>query len=263
MNLLIAAAISFLPFFETRNSQVLSSVAELVGEEALGEDFGDFAEPQPAKSGQAAGAAGKADFPDLKCVERCPVCEGRGKFVLREQDFGQRADGRIGARDFRTLPCALCKGKGRLPGYRRVRELLLAVAADRRRFEAAHLARGEIKVGEAFVPAAEYALMDKDRRKLVERTFGEPCPACLWTGLAECKKCDGTGKIECPNRNCKGGWSVTKAKRGKKRSLSSSVVVEVCEECGGCAFVRCPTCSGERATPCRKCAGMGEKKKGR
>ena len=87
-------------------------------------------------------------------------------------------------------------------------ELALQVAADRAAFAAEHQGRGEIAVGDAFVPNAKHAELGKDRLKLVEEAFGHPCKKCNWTGLEPCKKCSGNGLVKCTNSDCKGGWAV-------------------------------------------------------
>jgi len=167
-------------------------------------------------------------------------------------------------------------------------ELALQVSADRAAFAAEHQGRGEIAVGEAFVPNAKHAELDKDRLKLVENAFGHPCKKCNWTGLEPCKKCSGNGLVKCSNSDCKGGWAVVKTttessvrKTGsssngirsnngmRSRSGSRSTVrketkinVSPCPVCGGAKQLVCPDCGGRRAHPCSKCGGLGTKTKG-
>ena len=168
-------------------------------------------------------------------------------------------------------------------------ELALQVASDRAAFAAEHQGRGEIAVGEAFVPNEKYDSLDKERLKLVEAAFGHPCKKCNWTGLEPCRKCSGSGLVKCSNSDCKGGWAVVKtttessvrksgsssngirSNNGGLRSRSGSrstvrketkINVSPCPVCGGAKQTVCPDCGGRRAHPCSKCNGLGIKTKG-
>ena len=187
MNLSIAIiAVSFLPFFEARN-QVANFVYE----------------PPPE------GMSVKPALPNLTVTESCPGCDGKGELVLEEPDYGQ-AKGRLGPAKKTRKQCPLCNGKGKIQAFMNPSELALQVAADRAKFAAEHQGRGEIAVGDAFVPNAKHAELGKDRLKLVEEAFGHPCKKCNWTGLEPCKKCSGNGLVKCTNSDCKGGWAVVK-----------------------------------------------------
>ena len=158
MNLAIAIlAVSFLPFFEARN-QVANFVFD----------------PPPE------GKTVKPVLPNLIVTETCPGCDGKGELVLEEPDYGQ-AKGRIGPAKKTRKQCPLCNGKCKIQAFMNPSELALQVSADRAAFAAEHQGRGEIAVGEAFVPNAKHAELDKDRLKLVENAFGHPCKKCNWT----------------------------------------------------------------------------------
>lgn len=260
----ILLAVSFLPFFEARN-QVANFVIT------------------PPAEGQGV----KPALPDMHVVDSCPGCGGKGELVLEEPDYGQ-AKGRIGAARKVRKDCPLCGGKGKIKAFMNPAELARQVAADRAAFAAEHQGRGEIAVGEAFVPNATYGTLGKDRRKLVADAFGHPCKKCNWTGLEACRKCSGNGIVDCSNPDCKGGWSVVKTttestvtksggssggirSNGGVRSHNSSrrtsrketkINVSPCSVCGGARFKVCPDCSGRRAHPCTKCSGTGTKVKG-
>ena len=267
MNILTALlAVSFLEFFETRN-QVANFVID----------------PPPE------GTSVKVEKPQLTVRDRCPGCEGKGQLVMVEPDFGQ-SKGRLGSAKKVKKECPLCNGRGKIESFMNPNELSLQVSKDLEAFAAAHQGKGEIRVGEAFVPNARHRELseakDKERLKLVEEAFGHPCKKCTWTGLEACKKCKGQGVIACDNSDCKGGWAVVKTTTekttvksggssggirggfrsggGSRRSSTKETTVNVspCPVCGGTKFIVCPECSGHRAHPCSKCNGLGIKMKG-
>ncbi len=257
-------AVSFLPFFEAKN-----------------EAAGNIADPAGVRTRTA-----EAVRPDLTAREKCPACAGKGRIKLIEPELGQY-NGRIGARARKTAECPLCRGAGRLAAFTDPDALALQVAKDRETFEATHLSRGEIPVGEAFLPRETYDRLatDKDKEilKLVKEAYGEPCAKCNWTGIEPCRKCGGKGVVKCTGSDCKNGWTVTKTSTsctksrsgGNSLSLSGSrrqsggsrvsrkeerISVSVCPDCGGAALVKCGECGGRRAIPCRKCNGTGVKR---
>ena len=265
MSILAAVlAVSFLQFFEARN-QVANFVIT----------------PPPE------GTSVKPELPDLVVRDQCPGCEGKGNLVLEEPDYGQ-AKGRIGPARKVKKQCPLCDGKGKLQAYMNPAELSRQVAADRAEFAAEHQGKGEIAVGEAFVPNATYKELSKEQRKLVEEAFGHPCKKCNWTGVEACTKCHGSGTVRCTNTDCKGGWQVVKtttessvsksgsssggirssggfrSSGGSRRTTRKETKVNVspCPVCGGAKFLPCPDCGGRRAHPCSKCSGLGIKTKG-
>ena len=267
MNCIVLIAISFLPFFEARN-QVANFVIT----------------PPPE------GTSVKPELPNLVVRDTCPGCEGKGELVLEEPDYGQ-AKGRLGPARKVRKKCPLCDGKGKVQAFMDPAALALQVAADRAAFAAEHQGRGEIAVGEAFVPNGKHGELDKERLKLVENAFGHPCKKCNWTGIEACKKCSGKGLVRCSSSDCKGGWQVVKtttessvtksgsslgglggsrssggfrSSGGSRRTSRKETKVNVspCPICGGARFTVCPDCGGRRAHPCPKCNGLGIKTKG-
>jgi hypothetical protein len=258
----VASAMSFLPFFEARNA----------GANAI-------LRPPPPDAPVA-----QATRPDLSVVSKCPGCGGTGELVLKEPNFGQ-ADGRIGKAAATHRKCPVCDGAKRLSTFADPHETAMQVARDFDAYTAAHISKGEVPVGCAYVPREVYESADKKMLKRVEKAFGEPCKKCSWTGLEGCRKCSGLGYLQCPNEECKGGWAVTKTTTsysrsrssggggcGTSRTISSSrrsnrfskketkVTVQVCPVCNGAKIVICPECRGAKASACRKCGGTGVKK---
>ena len=263
----LVLAVSFLPFFEAKNT-----VANyLVNPPAEGESV-------------------TCQRPGFQVRETCPACEGKGEFMLEEQNFGQ-SNGRLGGGQKKRLKCPVCKGQKRFDTFMAPSELILQVARDREKFNSDHQGRGEVPVGQAYVPQADYEKIKTDRQKLklIEEAYGKPCATCNWTGVEPCKKCDGRGVMSCPDDDCKGGWAVVKTTTSYTRTKSGSsgfnngynrggfnssggsrrisrkeekINVHVCTECGGATQVLCPECQGRRAKPCRKCNGTGMKQKG-
>lgn len=264
MNVLpLLLAVSFLDFFEARN-QIANFIIT------------------PPANGQVV----QAEKPKLFVRETCPGCNGEGKLILKEPDFGQ-SKGRMGISRKTTKTCPLCQGKKAIEAFVNPNDLALQVSKDLTTFASRHQGKGEIAVGGAFIPNDKYDTLDKDHRKLIEETFGHPCKKCNWTGLEACKKCSGRGIIPCSNNDCKGGWAVvttttekTVVKSGgnsnnysgggyrshnnsRRTSVKETKVnVSPCPVCGGAKFIPCPECSGRRAAPCKKCNGLGIKVKG-
>ena len=267
----LAAAVSFLPFFESRNAGVNAMLRP---------------PPPPPPGAQAASAPAPATRPPLEAAAKCPACEGAGELLLAEPNFGQ-SDGRIGrAREVRKR-CPLCGGRRFIEGYIDPGEAAMQASRDFEAYSAAHLARGEVPLGGAFVPREVCDHADRKILKRAEKSFGEACKRCNWTGIEPCRKCDGRGILKCPGADCKGGWAVTKTTTSYSRSRSggrhgissyghgfhsggsrnytrkeTKVTVQLCPSCGGAKSVICPECSGRRAATCRKCSGSGMKKKG-
>ena len=262
MNTIALIALSFLPYFEARN-QIANFVVK----------------PPPD------GVTVKSEKPDLVVRSKCPACEGRGELVLEEPDFGQ-AKGRLGGGKKTRRKCPICRGAGKTESFMNPAELTVQVARDREQFRSDHQGRGEIAVGEAFVPNATYAELDRKTLKLVEDAYGKPCNKCNWTGIEACRKCSGQGLIPCTESDCKGGFLVTKTttertrtssggnsfgggNRGGMRSSGSrrtsfketKVTVQECPTCGGSKYIVCPECGGRKAHPCKRCSGLGTKQK--
>lgn len=254
-------AISFLQFFEDRNTMAnFVLVPPLEGEEVT------------------------IVRPDLSVVEKCPACKGAGKLKLEEPNYGQ-ANGRLGSGRRITKECPICKGGGRLDSFLDPATLQTQIAKDREEFASKHQGKGEIAVGEAFVPNEVYREAKRKDLKLVEQAYGAPCKKCMWTGLALCSACKGQGIMPCPSKDCKNGWDVTEKttsytrtssgggtiggthNSGFRRSNSrrttrkeTKITVTLCTICGGAAHVKCPTCGGRRYNVCPTCKGTGLKR---
>ncbi len=257
----LVLAVSFLPYFEDRN-QVANFVL----------------------SPPAAGQEVRPEKPKLKIDDKSSVCSGTGELSLEEPDYGQLS-GRIGGAKKTKKKCPVCSGRGKVESYMAPADLTRKVAEDRSAFEANHQSKGEIPVGQAFVPNATYKAADKATLKLVDEAYCRPCPKCTWTGIEACSKCHGKGLVACPEKDCKAGFLVTKTTIEKSRTSSggasgrsfgnnrmrsssrrtssreTKVTVQVCPTCGGAKMVACPECGGMKAHPCKKCNGLGTKQK--
>jgi hypothetical protein len=263
LNMTVASfvvAISFLPFFEAKNTAVNNLINQ---------------DPS-VNANQIA-----CQKPELLAREKCPACRATGILVLEEKDFGQFTAYRLDSPKKIRQKCPFCKGAKYIEAFYNPTELKLLVARERSRFEADHQAKGEVPVGEAFIPKADYDKLDRKTTKLLKETYGEPCRSCHWLGITACRDCDGRGHVKCPNKDCKDGWAVTKtessytkvssggsmSRNSYNRSGSSrrvtrkktNVNVHLCEDCCGAGLLVCPDCSGKRALPCKKCNGLGTK----
>ena len=195
----------------------------------------------------------------------CPVCKGERKTTIKSPDYGQ-GTGAIGSRNrlTREIDCPLCHGQGSFASFRAPAEVTRFLAEGRREFETAHQAAGDRKVGYAFVSEALASGFTARERALVASGYGVPCPVCGFTGLVECRDCDGDGIVACKAKGCRSGWIIEKQLDNtyQRRHTSGTVRnavpdVTVCPACGGVAQVRCETCGGKRMVPCKKCAGEG------
>jgi len=65
--------------------------------------------------------------------------------------------------------------------------------------------------------------------------------------MAACPKCGGSGVLEC--HRCKGAGKVKKADSGAAMDASSGA---------GSEEVKCPSCHGVGTEPCSRCDGSGE-----
>lgn len=89
-----------------------------------------------------------------------------------------------------------------------------------------------------------------------------PCRACGWSGVERCRKCQATGLVRCPGRECKDGWIVRRNEVGSgKYNRHFKMTVTPCPECNGLGKIVCPACRGMEGLPCRICGGMGKKVK--
>lgn len=255
-NILFAAAISFLPYFEARNSlalRALSSETDVEGGE-------NDAVPT---------------LPDMTKRVKCISCKGHGVLNLKEEDFGQ-LKGRIRSAKKIKCKCPVCNGSGRRTIYLDQDELKVAIARDYAKYREGHSLRGEVASGAYFFPK-ESTADKKTMRKITDQT-GKVCSKCDWSGIETCKKCKGAGLLKCPNKNCYYGWSVTeedeeakngpgesqgayKSSRGKKPDYLRKISVEICEDCKGAGKIVCEECAGKGAVACKSCRGIGYKTK--
>lgn len=262
INIVGVLAISFLPFFESRNEIALYIINP------------------PTNTSSSA----KIERPELITIDKCPGCDGAGKLKLEEPDFGQNK-GRIGGKGRRiNKECPLCRGGGKIKSFINPANVAMQLSNDYNTFSSRHQSKGDIAVGNAYIPHDAYEKLDKKKLKLIENAYGNPCKTCKWTGIEACKKCDGEGIVKCTESDCKDGWTVTEKTSSYTRTSSggsfggygnrsrssgnrrvsvkeTKIVVNVCTTCGGTDFVRCPACMGMRAHPCKRCGGTGMKSK--
>jgi hypothetical protein len=253
-------AISFLPFFEAKNTAVNNII-------------------NPSTSSETKETA--CDKPELIRREKCPACKASGIIVLEEQNFGQLNEYRLDTTKKIRQKCPFCGGNKFIEAFYNPTELKLLVAQERSKFEADHLSKGEVPIGKAFIPKESYSKLDRKMTKLLKEVYGEPCRSCHWLGITACKECDGNGFIKCPNHDCKKGWAVTKTESSYTKTSSggslsggfgnrsnssrritrkkTNINVNLCPDCLGLSFIKCDECNGRRAMPCKKCNGLGTK----
>ena len=177
--------------------------------------------------------------------------------------------------------CPVCGGKRSWRAYVAPAVLAEMVAKARTTFVATHQGKGDVAVGQAFVPREIHDSADRKQLKMAEDAYGKPCNSCNWTGLAECKACKGTGIVKCSDKDCKEGWIVTTTTSStsttpdnrrdrtrnssgfrhtshhRSRTVRTTVTVTECPTCQGAAMSICRQCQGMRASSCQKCRGAG------
>lgn len=254
LNVIFAAALSFLPYFEARNNLALRSIMPEAANELKESDC-------------------KPILPDMTKLVKCMSCKGNGVLVLKEEDFGQLT-GRIRSARKIKQKCPICGGKGKRMLFIAQEELKAAIAKDYAKYCEKHSKRGEIAFGAYFLPK-DCNADKKTIRRVIDQT-GKVCRKCEWSGIDTCRKCKGEGLLRCSDKNCHYGWSVKEESGDAERDSSDSVVahksgsgkkpdylrkisVEICEECHGSCFVICENCSGRGAVACKSCRGVGYK----
>ncbi len=188
---------------------------------------------------------------------RCPVCKGKKPFIVLEPDKGQ-LKGKIKASELKgehRITCPVCRGKGRLHGYREISEMMRAFAEGRIQFEAEHRAKGDELVGRAFVNGT--VELKPKQLAAVGTAFGVECRSCGWTGVAKCRECSNKGIVKCDAPKCRGtGWIIEKDSTSTAKTRKPPIVT-MCEKCRGTGEVLCPDCYGKRGIPCDRCKGQG------
>ncbi len=230
-------------FFEAKNNLALTAAG--IKTQAAAADGGDTAIIEKTKN-----------FLVFQSY-RCPVCEGKKPFIVYEPDKGQ-LKGKIKASALKgehRVICPVCKGKGRLSGYREIPDMMRAFAEGRTQFEAEHRAKSEELLGRAFVPANE--TLTPKQMAAVSTAFGVSCRSCGWSGVERCRECSNKGVVKCERPKCRGtGWIIEKDATSTSKTKKPPTV-KMCETCRGTGEVICPECDGKRGVPCEKCKGQG------
>jgi DnaJ-class molecular chaperone len=184
----------------------------------------------------------------------CRKCNGSGKYQI---DLGSDS----GAKNVKAVDgvaCPVCKGVGSFAGYREISKVKMAVLQGRREFERRQMVAGDVRVGQALVPAALESLLVSRQRALVMTGMPAPCAECQLTGRQKCVTCKGTGWVKCRYQGCVNGEiKVTHKSTSRRSTRVDAPTVSKCPECDGTGEVPCETCKGSSSVACKVCDGSG------
>lgn len=190
----------------------------------------------------------------------CLRCHGSGK--LTREKSGIKWEGSA-LKSFQVT-CLTCNGAGKLvraytPDERlEHQERLLTRTANEQ------LARGNLPVGAAYLPAAEADALSPEAYAAIAREYPLPCGKCFGLGYACCRTCDGTGKKD-EEKVLKEREREAERERRKNKGRvthTSTVPHPYAGDDGFASAQRgdtltCETCLGKGRTPCTACDASG------
>ena len=184
----------------------------------------------------------------------CRKCNGTGKYQV---DVG-KINHVKNIKAVEGIACPACKGVGGAIGYRDVAKVKMAILQGRREFERRQMVTGDVRVGQALVPASLDAVLTNRQRTLVMTGIPVPCSSCQLTGRQKCVTCQGSGWVKCDYTGCEHG----EIKATKKTSARSSKRLNEeetakCPQCDGLGEMPCKTCKGVGNIACKTCDGSG------
>ena len=185
----------------------------------------------------------------------CPKCQGSGvgRLMLKKRD-GHDSMGPMGK-------CPVCAGQGGAVGLLPADRARVAFSQGRREFDRREIAKGKVKLGQAYLSPAIRDRLTTQQCALVMSANPRPCDACGLTGRQLCNACRGRGTMKCNAPDCENGRI-----REHRRSGGHGVVratrmndptQDLCPVCHGTAEIPCKMCNGAGGIPCKKCGGNG------
>ena len=222
---------------------------------------------QPAGAGESIVAGNERTMQALlRGRVACRTCNGTGKFQV---DLG-KVNHTKNVKSVEGIACPACKGVGTFAGYRDIAKVKMAVLQGRSEFQQRQMVVGDVRVGQALVPAALEALLTNRQRALVMTGMPALCPSCQLTGRQKCTVCKGSGWVKCTYPGCVNGEVKDTAKTKVRQSTRMNDEDKnkcprcagqgeiPCEPCKGSGSVACKTCDGGGLAPrCTRCAGTG------
>ena len=185
----------------------------------------------------------------------CRKCKGTGKFQL---DLSKVDRSNKSVKAVEGVACPACKGVGSFAGYRDIDKVRMAILQGRGEFQRRQMVAGDVRVGQALVPAALETLLTNRQRALVMTGVPVPCSLCQLTGRQKCTTCKGTGWVKCDYPGCVNG-EVKEARKSDTRQAKrmNDEGNKKCPRCEGLGEKPCETCKGSGSVACKLCEGSG------
>lgn len=259
----------WLSFLFARNAEAL---IQLAGPEA------------PVKDGQVADLLHRLREPLARGEAPCPLCEGKGKTMIRTTTMG----GEVIEQELAGHGCPMCEGRGTLPIWLPPEALQRGHTDALRRFTVEQRRRGREEYYGIWLPAKLKDRLTLRQAVTLRKAHGAPCEECLGFGSQACEPCGGAGRVKCSDKDCyygvltcpdcKGLGKSTETVRpdsrrdydrnsdddtfgrstGRSTSRTTSRTATVrCERCMGTGRFACPTCKGLGYEPCEPCKASG------
>jgi len=182
----------------------------------------------------------------------CPSCNGTGKRNVQFQGLSGDKSTQVAE----GLTCTACGGSGVVRVNRTADELRVLLAQGRRDFDARQQAQGRVACGRAWVPQNLADRLSVQAQALIRTACPTPCNACQGTGVEDCGRCKGAGRIKCNNDGCQNGWIVRK-ELNTLTAKSSLNRREQCPVCQGTGLMPCADCHATGTVACKSCHGSG------
>ena len=184
----------------------------------------------------------------------CRKCNGTGKFQL---DIG-KVNHTKSIKAVEGVACPTCKGAGSFAGYRDVTKVKMTILQGRSEFQRRQMVAGDVRVGQALVPAALDVLLTNRQRALVMTGMPVPCASCQLTGRQKCTTCKGSGWVKCDYQGCEHGEvkETTKSDVHQSKRMNDDEKKK-CPRCEGLGEIPCETCKGNGSVACKLCEGSG------
>lgn len=185
----------------------------------------------------------------------CPKCQGSGvgRLVMKKRD-GHDSVGPMGK-------CPTCAGQGGAVGLLTADRARAAFSQGRREFDRREIAKGKVKLGQAYLSPAIRDRLTTQQCALVMSANPRPCDVCGLTGRQLCNACRGRGTMKCNAPDCENG-QLRERRRGGSHGVVRATRMNdptqgLCPVCRGTAEIPCKMCNGAGGVPCKKCGGNG------
>ncbi len=188
--------------------------------------------------------------------QSCPSCGGSGRQQIKLVQLAGGAETENAATRSTGAACETCGGRGTIRGTRDVETTRLLILQGRREVGLQQQSAGRVAAGRAWIPRAWAEALTPTQLAAIRRTIAAGCPVCAGMGLAQCRKCTGTGTQACTNKKCRQGW--IEQDIANALSVTTDLTRRVkCPVCQGTSKVGCTVCRSRGGVACGACKGTG------